>query len=116
MKYLRSLVFLVIFSLLFTANSTVIAQTIPQNMSNVDVSSYSDVQIRSMLQRAQANGISDSQLIQQTQDRGLPADQVQLLRKRIVAARQSNTNGSDVTNNNESGARKLSAPSDTLSD
>jgi protein involved in polysaccharide export with SLBB domain len=114
MKYLRPIIFIVIFSLFYLTNSAVMAQTIPQNLSNVNVSELTDAQIRSMLQQAQAQGVSDNQLIQQAQDRGLSADQLQLLQKRIATIRQSNTAGADITGNNEPQTRKLSSASDTI--
>jgi len=114
MKYLKPIIFIVIFSIFYITNNAVIAQTVPQNLSNVNVSELTDAQIRSMLQQAQATGISDSQLIQQAQARGLSADQLQVLQKRIIAIRQINTNGAGNTDNSELQARKLSFPSDTL--
>jgi len=114
MKYLKPIIFIVIFFLFYVTNSAVMAQTIPQNLSNVNVSELTDGQIRSMLQQAQVQGISDTQLIQQAQDRGLSADQVQLLQKRIATIRQINRSGADTTGNNEPQTRRLTSPSDTL--
>lgn len=91
------------------------AQSIPQNLSNVNVSELTDVQIRSMLQQAQASGLTDSQLIQQAQDRGISADQLQALQRRIAAIRQTNANGTDLNiRNGELQPRKLNSASDTL--
>jgi len=112
MKYLKPIIFIVIFFLFYITNNAVIAQTVPQNLSNVNVSELTDAQIRSMLQQAQASGISDSQLIQQAQDRGLSADQLQLLQKRITTIRQSNTSSPDITNSDQLLPRKLNSASD----
>jgi len=111
MKYLKPIIFIVIFSIFYITNNTVIAQTVPQNLSNVNVSELTDAQIRSMLQQAQASGMSDSQLIQQAQQRGLSADQLQILQKRIIAIRQVNTNATDIAGNDGSQTRRQASPS-----
>lgn len=54
-----------------------------QDLSSVNVDELSDEQIRSMVQRAQSAGISQSQMEQQAATRGMPQDQIQKLDDRI---------------------------------
>lgn len=108
MKFLKPIIIVLLF---FVSYSVVVAQTTPQNLSNINVSELSDGQLRQWLQQAQASGLTDVQVIQQAQDRGLSADQVQILQKRIAAIRQStaqSTNTNDVTDHRET--RVLNSP------
>lgn len=94
--------YLIIFSFLviITGNKAQ-AQTLPQNLSQVDVNSLTDTQIRQLMRQAQASGLSDSQIVQQAEDRGLPVTQGDLLTKRMANIRKSATesNDSDTTKN-----------------
>src|SRR5579863_5585488 len=110
MKYIKStaLILILIISGILIHVQPVSAQTIPQNLSTINVNDLSDNQIRQMLQQAQSAGISDQQLLQQAENRGLPPDQVQLLQKRISAIRQSNSAGNTEYN-------RIGADSDTVS-
>ncbi|MEO8949215.1 MAG: SLBB domain-containing protein [Mucilaginibacter sp.] len=74
-------------------------------MSNVNVDSYSDEQIRQMLKRAQASGTSDAQLIQQAQSKQMPPAQIQLLQSRIAEIRRKDNNGTNDTTQQQSGRR-----------
>jgi protein involved in polysaccharide export with SLBB domain len=65
------------------------AQSIPQNLSGVNVNDLSDEQLRQALQQAQASGLSDAALLQTLQARGLSAAQSQLLQTRIAALRKT---------------------------
>jgi protein involved in polysaccharide export with SLBB domain len=115
MKYLKFGVFIFALLICCVAVRPVLAQTIPQNLSNINVNDLSDAQIKQLVQQAQAAGLSDTQLLQQARDRGLSADQVQLLQKRIAAIRASATD--KASNEDETDAtqpRKLSSPSDTV--
>ena len=89
MKYFKSVFLIATLILCCISTRLVIAQSIPQNFSNVNVNDLTDTQIKQMLQQAQAAGISDPQLIQQAEIKGLPADQVQALQKRIADIRRS---------------------------
>ena len=51
------------------------AQTLPQNLSQLNVNDLSDAQIRQVMMQEQSAGLSDAQLMQQVQSRGLSADQ-----------------------------------------
>jgi protein involved in polysaccharide export with SLBB domain len=110
MKYLKPLIFIVIFFLFSISSVSVLAQSLPQNLSNINVNDLTDGQIRAMFQQAQATGLSNSQLMQQVQDRGMSADQIQVLQKRIAAITTR-----DATSNTEVlQTRGLNSSSDTF--
>ncbi|TSJ36391.1 capsule biosynthesis protein [Mucilaginibacter corticis] len=96
--------------LCFLALPPVYAQSLPQNLSNFNVDDYADAQIRQLLQNAQSQGISDSQLIQLAQSRNLPATQVQRLQSRIADIRAkdggSTNYNSGVTDTGTQSARR----------
>lgn len=130
MKYLKSLFFIAV---LFTCFTSIIhgqglgsggggMQSIPQNLSNVNVNDLSDSQIRQMLQQAQSAGLSDTELLQQAQNRGMSDDQLQVLQKRITEIRGregsgGSTSGGSDTSGNFRLSRRLNykADSDTVS-
>ena len=71
MKCFKTLFTLLIFSVNIVAYSTVTAQHIPAGTA---VDQYSDAQIKQLLQQTQAQqGLSDAQIIQPAQSRGLGA-------------------------------------------
>ncbi|HTH82225.1 MAG TPA: SLBB domain-containing protein [Mucilaginibacter sp.] len=82
------------------AYKPVLAQSIPQNMSNINVDDYSDDQIRQMLQGAQAQGISDAQLVQLAQSKNLPPAQAQRLQSRIAEVRRKDGNTANYAGGN----------------
>jgi protein involved in polysaccharide export with SLBB domain len=77
------------------------SQSIPSDLSNVNVADLSDGQIRQLLAKGQAAGLSDDDLIMQAQDRGLPDDQVDLLKQRIADVRSKG--GLGITNADSTG-------------
>ena len=84
------------------SSTPISAQSIPQNLSNVNINDLSDGQIRQIMQQGQSAGLSDEDLITQAQDRGLPDDQLELLKKRIADIRQKgglNGNGMNADSN-----------------
>ncbi len=91
---------LIVFLCVLTTSS-VIAQSLPQNLSNINVDDLSDSQIREMLQKAQSQGLTDDQVIQQAQNNQLPASQVQRLQSRISDIRKKDGNTTDYNNNNK---------------
>lgn len=107
----------------FLANSPVSAQSIPQNLSNINVDDLSDAQLMQLMQKAQQMGLSDSQLIQLAQSRGMSDMQIQKLQIRVADIRKKNGIASGSNNNsggNNSGAdttrqssRKLNYTPDT---
>ena len=74
------------------------AQSLPQNISSVNVNSLSDSQVQQIAQQGHAAGLSDSQIVQQAQEKGLPADQAQILQKRIssISSSGTSTSGNDT--------------------
>nr|WP_294943028.1 SLBB domain-containing protein [uncultured Mucilaginibacter sp.] len=92
------------------------AQNIPQNLSNVNVNDLSDAQLRQVLQQAQATGMSDTQLLQTLQGRGLSAEQSQVLQTRIAAIRKAAATGTDVQQDTpaQQSNRSLNYKPDTL--
>ena len=76
MNNLRICLFILGVFICFLAYSPVSAQTIPQNISSINVDDLSDQQIMQLLQQAQKAGLTDDQIVQQAQQRGLPATQV----------------------------------------
>ncbi|WP_235853947.1 SLBB domain-containing protein [Mucilaginibacter terrenus] len=68
------------------------AQTIPQNLSGVNVNEISDIQLRQIMQQAQSSGLTDAQLLQMLQSRGLSAEQSRILQDRVTSLRKTYTN------------------------
>lgn len=61
------------------------AQTInPNDLSTVRVDDLSDAQVQAYLQQAQASGLSEAEMEQMALQRGMPAEEVEKLRKRIA--------------------------------
>ncbi|WP_214071523.1 SLBB domain-containing protein [Mucilaginibacter sp. dw_454] len=97
------------------------AQTLPQNLSNFNVDNYSDDQIRQLLQSAQSQGLTDSQLIQMAESRNLPASEAQRLQVKIDEIRKkdgttASYSGTSDTSSNLNKARKQIQSGDTLPD
>jgi protein involved in polysaccharide export with SLBB domain len=82
-------VLIVIFCFLFFAPAS--AQSLPQNLSNFNIDSYSDSQLSAVLKNASSQGITDEQLIQMAESRGLSAAQSQILKQRIADIRSKST-------------------------
>jgi protein involved in polysaccharide export with SLBB domain len=107
MKYLKLILFSAIVIIFCLGTKPVSAQSLPQNLSNVNVNDLSDAQIQQVVQQGHAAGLSDSQIIQQAEDKGLPTDQAQLLQKRITSLRNSGTNTSENSDTTAQSARSL---------
>jgi len=87
--FLLSILFLVLIS-----HGRLLAQSLPNDLSNIDVNQLTDSQIQDMLNQAQTAGLSDDQLVQMAQSRGLSGSQAQLLQARITTIRKNNGTGS----------------------
>jgi protein involved in polysaccharide export with SLBB domain len=85
--------------LFFLAYSPASAQSLPQNLSSINVDELSDTQILQLMQKAQQMGLSDSQLIQLAQSKGMPDDQIKKLQTRVNDLRKKNGTTSNSTNN-----------------
>jgi protein involved in polysaccharide export with SLBB domain len=97
---------------LIASFTTLHAQSLPQDLSTVNVNNLSNSQIEQLLAQAQSAGLSDSQLLQSAQSRGMSDSQLKLLQQRIAAVRKGNSvsaNNTDTT----SQFRHLNNPSDT---
>jgi protein involved in polysaccharide export with SLBB domain len=81
-------------------SKSVSAQNLPQDLSTVHVNELSDTQIRQLMQQANAAGLSDAQLLQTAQNRGLPASEAQQLQTRINNIRKKEGYTPDSTSNN----------------
>lgn len=120
MKYLKRILFSAAFFTCLLTSPIIYAQTVPQNLSNVNVSDLTDGQIRQIMQQAQANGLTDSQILTQAQNRGMTDDQVQALQKRIADIRKKdgatgNGGFNSLDSSNFSQSRKLNYTNDTTS-
>jgi protein involved in polysaccharide export with SLBB domain len=118
MKSFKSILFFFLICFSFFGAINTFAQSIPQNLSNVNVNELSDFQLRQALQQAQVSGLSDAQLIQTLQSRGLSTEQSRILEKRISDIRKSNLstrkdNNSD-TAQNDNNIRELNYTPDTI--
>jgi len=60
------------------------AQKLPQNLSTVNVDNLTDDEIRGYMQEAKSSGLTDSQLIQAAQSKGMPEGQIKKLQARIA--------------------------------
>lgn len=90
MKILKPVGILLFLVMPFLFAHTGLAQQSTPAVAVTNVDDLTDAQIRQMLQEGQRAGLTDSQLIQTAQNRGLPASQVPKLQARINAVR-SNT-------------------------
>ncbi len=126
MKFLKYLFFFWSLVICFIFPGNLKAQSLPQNLSNINVKDLSDAQIRNLLQQAQASGYTDNQVLAQAQSRGMTDDQVQALQKRITDIRTkdgTNTNGNNLDGidtstqkvGNNASNRKLNFITDTSS-
>ncbi|WP_428330043.1 SLBB domain-containing protein [Mucilaginibacter sp.] len=98
MAYFKPILLILLFLTLSVVCISVSAQS-TQNFSSVNVNDLSDAQIQQIIQQAQASGLTDAQLLQQAQNRGMSADQAQLLQKRIATLRATSgavSSGSDT--------------------
>ena len=70
MRYFKFVLFSVIF-ITYCLCSNTSAQSLPQNISSVNVNSLSDSQVQQIAQQGHAAGLSDSQIVQQAEQKGL---------------------------------------------
>lgn len=113
LKYIFAL-FIIFF--LFAASKPSVAQTLPQNISNINVDEVSDDKLKQLLQQAQTRGLTDEQIVSQAQAQGLSASEASKLRQRISALRGSgNTTptAASQTDSLVSSSRKLNYQADT---
>ncbi|MDO3625919.1 SLBB domain-containing protein [Mucilaginibacter sp. BT774] len=108
--------------LFFLAYSPASAQSLPQNLSSINVDDLSDAQILQLMQKAQQMGLSDSQLMQLAQAKGVSDEQIRKLQARVAGLRNKNGLNSGNNTNNSPGnlsdttrqaSRKLNYTPDT---
>ncbi len=78
------------------------------DLSNINIDTYSDEELNSMLEKARESGLSESQLIKLAADRGLPASEITKLRNRLQLI---STNGGSIKNRNEEIVKQDTLPS-----
>jgi protein involved in polysaccharide export with SLBB domain len=83
------------------------AQTIPSNLSSVNINELSDSQIKQIMQQAQTNNLTDAQLLQSLQARGLPPEQSRILQARIDGIKKANGITNDKSLKTQSSEDKL---------
>lgn len=101
MTYFKSILLAFLFLICVAVCNSASAQNIPQDFSSVVVSDLSDAQIQQILQQAQASGLTDAQVLQQVANKGLPADQIEQLQKRISAIRATQSTTTSTSNTSD---------------
>lgn len=91
----------------FGAIKTASAQNTLDNISSINVDNLNDQELRQLLQRAQNAGISDTQLLQQAQARGMDSGQLQRLQARINEIRKKSSKSKSLADTILSGKRDL---------
>ncbi len=94
----------------FLSYKPVLAQSLPQNLSSINIGDLSDAQIGQLLAKAQSAGLSDDQLIQMAQAKGLSPNQTQQLQARIADYRKKNGNTTNGNNNGRNGKNNGNGP------
>ena len=87
MKYFTLCSTLLLFILFSVTALKVSAQALPQDLTNVNVDDLNDGQIRQLMQDGDARGLTDAQVVQGAESKGLPASQGQKLSQRISSLR-----------------------------
>jgi protein involved in polysaccharide export with SLBB domain len=106
---LRFLTCILLCSFIFSANLR--AQQIPANIdfSTVNVDNISDQQLQQLWQKAQQNGLTVDDVVQQAQAKGMPPDQLSKLRDRLnqlTQGTETETLPSNNTDNQNTYGRK----------
>lgn len=108
----------VIIILICALSKAAFAQELPSNLSSLQVDDLNDQQIINVLQRATISGMTDDQVIQMAESRGLSVTEGNKLKKRITAIRQKA--GTQFTNRSDTAisdsvpiGRKLNYKSDS---
>jgi len=113
MRYLKFIFILIIFFCCISLVFPVLAQTVPSNLSNVNVDDLSDAQINQLIKQAQASGLNDNQIIQQARSRGMSADQISRFQQRINKLSNGGNNAAAADTAQQAQARRLNYREDT---
>jgi len=95
MKYRKITFLLSLLFFVFLVHGRVVAQSLPNDLSTIDVNQLSDSQIQDLLNQAQTQGLSDDQVLQMAQTRGMSGSQVSLLKDRITTIRKNTGTGNN---------------------
>jgi len=82
MSYLKRVTFIVA---LLLSVATLSYSQLPADMRNIKASQISDQQLQQIAQQVQSSGMTENDLMQQLQQRGLPESEIQTLMSRIKA-------------------------------
>jgi len=97
---LRHILFALLLSISFLRPDFGIAQTFSlENVQNLKIDKLSDPQIMMMLEKMQASGVSEEAAYQLLLQRGLPASEVEELKKRIGKIKASGLTGDKISLN-----------------
>ncbi|MGI4021472.1 MAG: SLBB domain-containing protein [Janthinobacterium lividum] len=110
MNKINFLVFLFSLFVCFGIVKHASAQTSLQNISSVNVDELPDEKIRELLQYARNSGLSDIELLQQAQSRGMSNSQIQKLQARVKEIRSKSA--SNAADTNVIGQRRLNYKQD----
>lgn len=119
MNHIKACFFFLAIFLCLLVFTPAVAQTIPQNLSSVNVDNLTDQQITQLILQAQKAGLTDDELLQQAQSRGMSGAQVQKLQSRIKDIRNKNKTqkkSSSDTSSNQLNSRRKIISRDSLSD
>jgi protein involved in polysaccharide export with SLBB domain len=85
--------FLIVFSFFIFHSSFFISAyaQVPTDLSKMKASQITDAQLMQFVQQAQTSGLSEADLLQQFQQRGLPESEIQLLAARVKSIMPSQT-------------------------
>ncbi len=103
---------LLIVALTFSTILRVAAQSAPQNLSTVNVDNLSDSQVRQIIQQAHANGLTDNEIVQNAEAKGMSVSQGDKLQSRISSLQNGTVSAPD--NSNPQTTRSLNYRPDTV--
>jgi protein involved in polysaccharide export with SLBB domain len=114
MNKTRLFIFVLTVFISFCSIKTALAQVDLQNISSINVDNLTDQQLKQLLQKAQNAGVSDTELLQQAQARGMAPGQLQKLQNRVIELRKSSAAGSSLSDTILTGKRNLNYKPDVL--
>jgi protein involved in polysaccharide export with SLBB domain len=103
-----------VFVVLLLINPLIALSQNSQNVSTVNVDQLTDQQIMQLLQQAQKAGLTDDQVVQQAQAKGMSASEASKLQDRIKEIRSNNHGFSDTTSFTNRTLNYVPDRSDTL--
>jgi protein involved in polysaccharide export with SLBB domain len=117
MNYKKITLLLGVLVLAFLIPLRLSAQSLPKDLSTINVDDLSDQQVIQLLQQAQNAGLSDTELLRQAQTKGMSSAQIQKLQTRIQDIRSKasgKSNPVDTTDTGSNSGRKLNYKPDSL--